>query len=237
MILFFIFFIYQMKRNKGNSKNNNDSVIYDSDDSSEENNVIKQKNEELKKSFYCHREFEEITLNPKWTNKVEGRDMVRNGVFYIPLPCPKKILFSSSENVPNSVNNSTCDVDTVKNVNSENFVYNNESNNNNDDNNKNKNNSNNNYNNNESNINNNNNNNSNNNNNNNNNVNSDNNGNNGLEKEKENININDGPYNKACKSLLEYWSLGIIKIQVVDGERFNEDIFLGEVSKNFHFLL
>ena len=190
-----------MKRNKGNSKNNNDSVIYDSDDSNEENNLIKQKNDELKKSFYCHREFEEITLNPKWTNKVEGRDMVRNGVFYIPLPCPKKILFSSTENIPNSVNNSTCDVDTIKNVDSENFVNNNNNNNNN-------------------------------------NINSENNGNNGIEKEKENININinDGQYNKACKSLLEYWSLGIIKIQIVDGERFNEDIFMGEVSENFHFL-
>ena len=105
-----------MKRNKGNIKSNNDNVIYDSDDSSEEEILIKQKNEELKKSFYCHREYEEVTLNPKWTNKVEGRDMVRNGVFYLPLPCPKKILFSSLENDPNSVNNSIYDFDTIKNT-------------------------------------------------------------------------------------------------------------------------
>ena len=37
-------------------------------------------------------------------------------------------------------------------------------------------------------------------------------------------------YDHACNALLEYWSHGVIKIQIVDGERFNEDIFLGEVT-------
>jgi hypothetical protein len=30
--------------------------------------------------------------------------------------------------------------------------------------------------------------------------------------------------------LSDYWSHGFLKIEVVDGERFHEDIFLGEVS-------
>ena len=36
-------------------------------------------------------------------------------------------------------------------------------------------------------------------------------------------------YNKTCKALLDYWGQGCIKIQIIDGERFNEDIFMGEV--------
>jgi hypothetical protein len=37
-------------------------------------------------------------------------------------------------------------------------------------------------------------------------------------------------HDAACKALLDYWAQGHVKIHVVDGDRFNEDIFLGEVS-------
>ena len=37
-------------------------------------------------------------------------------------------------------------------------------------------------------------------------------------------------HDAASKALLDYWAQGLLKIQVVDGDRFNEDIFLGEVS-------
>lgn len=40
----------------------------------------------------------------------------------------------------------------------------------------------------------------------------------------------DGMYSRACRGLLEHWGQGLVKIQIVDGERFNEDIFMGEVS-------
>lgn len=30
--------------------------------------------------------------------------------------------------------------------------------------------------------------------------------------------------------LNDYWSHGYVKIEVIDGERFHEDIFLGEVN-------
>ncbi len=33
-----------------------------------------------------------------------------------------------------------------------------------------------------------------------------------------------------CKGLLNWWGEGFIKIAVVDGERFNQEIFLGEVD-------
>ena len=36
---------------------------------------------------------------------------------------------------------------------------------------------------------------------------------------------------EICKGLLNWWGEGYIKIAVVDGERFNEEIFLGEVGK------
>ena len=39
-------------------------------------------------------------------------------------------------------------------------------------------------------------------------------------------------YQRTCKALMDYWGQGCVKIQVVDGERFNEDIFLGEVEKD-----
>jgi hypothetical protein len=37
-------------------------------------------------------------------------------------------------------------------------------------------------------------------------------------------------YEEQCEELLKYWGSGNINIQIVDGERFNEEIFLGEVS-------
>ena len=33
-----------------------------------------------------------------------------------------------------------------------------------------------------------------------------------------------------CKGLLNSWGDGLIKVEVLDGDRFNEEIFLGEVS-------
>lgn len=42
---------------------------------------------------------------------------------------------------------------------------------------------------------------------------------------------------KLTESLLsDYWSHGYVKIEVVDGERFHEEIFLGEVH-NFHLFI
>ena len=40
----------------------------------------------------------------------------------------------------------------------------------------------------------------------------------------------DALLSKVNKALVEWWSSGFISIQVIDGERFNEDIFLGEVT-------
>jgi hypothetical protein len=39
----------------------------------------------------------------------------------------------------------------------------------------------------------------------------------------------DGYHGRACRCLLDHWSQGIVVIRVVDGERFNEEIFMGEV--------
>ena len=178
-------------------------MIYESEDSSDDETSIKQKNDDLKKSFYCHREYDDVTLNPKWTKKIEGKDIIRNGVFYLPLPCPKKIILSSSENVPHNVNNSTADCDIIR---SKKTAYDyNDINDNNDDNRH-----------------------------------------NDKENKKEKVKEmepeiemgkekeKEDQYNRACKSLLEFWGQGSIKIQIVDGERFNEDIFMGEVSYSFN---
>ena len=43
-------------------------------------------------------------------------------------------------------------------------------------------------------------------------------------------NHNDELLSKVNKALIDWWSSGFISIQVIDGERFNEDIFLGEVT-------
>ena len=37
-------------------------------------------------------------------------------------------------------------------------------------------------------------------------------------------------YKAACDALLDFWASGFLSIQVVDGERFNQEIFLGEVT-------
>lgn len=44
-------------------------------------------------------------------------------------------------------------------------------------------------------------------------------------------------YEEQCEELLKYWSGGSISIQIVDGERFNEEIFLGEVTLLLSFLM
>ena len=40
----------------------------------------------------------------------------------------------------------------------------------------------------------------------------------------------DAPAQWGDVLLKDFWSLGYIKIEVLDGDRFNEDIFLGEVD-------
>jgi len=34
-------------------------------------------------------------------------------------------------------------------------------------------------------------------------------------------------YRVICKALLNWWSTGVINIEILDGERFNEEIFIG----------
>jgi hypothetical protein len=36
-------------------------------------------------------------------------------------------------------------------------------------------------------------------------------------------------YDKDLMSHRRWWSAGLVKIEVVDGDRFNDDIFMGEV--------
>jgi hypothetical protein len=54
----------------------------------------------------------------------------------------------------------------------------------------------------------------------------------GLDNDYSTIDSIDLIHSRLCKELLVWWSSAgaFIKIQVVDGERFNEDIFLGEIS-------
>jgi hypothetical protein len=40
----------------------------------------------------------------------------------------------------------------------------------------------------------------------------------------------DGSMRSRCKALMNYWAGGYIQVKVVDGERFNEDIFMGEFT-------
>jgi hypothetical protein len=125
---------------------------------------------QLKKVHYCHREYDEITLNPRWCDDKNG------GTFHIPLPCPKKVILSAVNTMRSSATVAISDLSTDIHVSTD-YI----------------------------------------------------NGNSRVKKfEDEEIDRNN--YNKACKALLDYWGQGCIKIHVVDGERFNEDIFLGEVT-------
>lgn len=42
--------------------------------------------------------------------------------------------------------------------------------------------------------------------------------------------LSDAEYEIVCKAMLQYWSGGILEIEVYDGERFNEDIFMGKIQ-------
>jgi hypothetical protein len=41
-------------------------------------------------------------------------------------------------------------------------------------------------------------------------------------------------HEKQCRALLNWCGDGEVKIQVIDGERFNEEIFLGEVPSSYY---
>ena len=41
--------------------------------------------------------------------------------------------------------------------------------------------------------------------------------------------LTDEQYNTLCKPLLHWWSSGCLQVDVMDGERFNQEIFLGQV--------
>lgn len=140
-------------------------MAYDSDD--EEEDDSRTKPEELKKTHYIHREFTEITLNPRWKagEKKEG-----GSVFYLPLPCPKKIILNEAALSGDAglLSESISDFSYTNDFTSGPSMRSAEE--------------------------------------------------------------KDGLYSRACRSLLEHWGQGLVKIQIVDGERFNEDIFMGEVN-------
>jgi hypothetical protein len=158
--------IFKSKRPKPPGGNNGNGVAYDSDD--EEEDDPRTRPEELKKTHYIHREFSEITLNPRW-KACEKKEGGGGSIFFLPLPCPKKIILSEAALSGDAglVTESISD-----------FSYTNEFTNG-----------------------------------------------PGVRSAEE----KDGLYNRACRGLLEHWGQGLVKIQIVDGERFNEDIFMGEV--------
>ncbi len=41
-------------------------------------------------------------------------------------------------------------------------------------------------------------------------------------------------YDADCQTHFRWWSGGILKVEVVDGDRFNDDIFMGEVRRQAH---
>jgi hypothetical protein len=54
------------------------------------------------------------------------------------------------------------------------------------------------------------------------------------------LSLSDSEYEGLCKALLLFWSNGMIDIEVYDGERFNEEIFMGKVTlliSSFHPLI
>ena len=42
--------------------------------------------------------------------------------------------------------------------------------------------------------------------------------------------LSDGDYELICRALLNWWSCGVLNVEVLDGERFNEEIFIGYVN-------
>lgn len=130
--------------------------------------------EELKRIHHISKEYSEVTLNPRWKDS-DKRD--GGSTFYLPLPCPKKVILSDrSANdvlVSESISDFSFSMDTESShLNSLSL----------------------------------------------------------MEKERE------ASYQRACKALLSHWGQGLVKIQIIDGERFNEDIFLGEVNPNSFIL-
>lgn len=164
LIALSVLIIRKGKRPKPAGGNNGNSVTYDSDD--DEEDETRTRPEELKKTHYIHREFEEITLNPRWkgSEKKEG-----GSVFYLPLPCPRKIILNEASPPGDTgmVTESISDFNYTNDFTSSSSMRSTEE--------------------------------------------------------------REGMYNRACRGLLEHWGQGLVKIQIVDGERFNEDIFMGEV--------
>ena len=140
-------------------------------DSDDEDDEPYGRPEELKRIHHISKEYSEVTLNPHWKDS-EKKDA--GSTFYLPLPCPKKVILSDrSANdvmVSESISDFSFSVDTESSSNL--------------------------------------------------------NGLSAMEKERE------SSYQRACKALLAHWGQGLVKIQIIDGERFNEDIFLGEVEPN-----
>lgn len=150
----------------GNNSNTNVSVM----DSDDEDDEPYSRSEELKRIHHISKEYSDVTLNPRWKDS-EKKD--GGSTFYLPLPCPKKVILSDrSANdviVSESISDFSFSVDTESSSNL--------------------------------------------------------NGMSTMEKER------DLSYQRACKALLAHWGQGLVKIQIIDGERFNEDIFLGEVKQ------
>lgn len=163
------------------AKNNGISIAYDSDDEEDDDaSASRSKPEELKKMHYTHKEFDEVTLNPRWK---DSSGKAGGCQFYLPLPCPKRVLLSeSSLHVPLTTE-SISDF-SFKNGSSSSGsssiaeVQSNNSSSSGDD---------------------------------------------------RAMQERDGYHGRACRCLLDHWSQGVVVIRVVDGERFNEEIFMGEV--------
>ena len=179
----------QNRRPKGPAGNNGNSVAYDSDDEDDDDSSPSRcKPEELKKTHYTHREFDEVTLNPRWK---DSSGKAGGCQFYLPLPCPRRVLLSeASLHVPLTTE-SISDF-SFKNGSSSSSSSSSSSN-----------------------------------------VGEGQTNNNSSvgddravqERERE----REGYHGRACRCLLDHWSQGVIVIRVVDGERFNEEIFMGEV--------
>jgi hypothetical protein len=142
-------------------------------DSEDEDDEPYCRSEELKRIHHISKEYSEVTLNPRFKDS-EKKD--GSSTFYLPLPCPRKVILSDRGANDVLVSESISDFSFSMDTENSNFH-----------------------------------------------------GLSAVEKERE------SSYQTACKALLSHWGQGLVKIQIIDGERFNEDIFLGEVKPTFLF--
>ena len=175
--------LQQNRRPKGLAKNNGNSIAYDSDDEEDDDaSASRCKPEELKKTHYTHREFDEVTLNPRWK---DSSGKAGGCQFYLPLPCPKRVLLSeASLHVPltaESISDFSFKNGSSSSSSSSSSIAEVQSNNN------------------------------------------------SSSSDDRAMQEKDGFHGRACRCLLDHWSQGVVVIRVVDGERFNEEIFMGEV--------